>query len=728
MKTGRVTIPTDKNFVEGTKKIAKLWGADAVRDCDGTELPDNASELAPKVYKTYFLARGNNAWAYAHSETLQNVALISEFVLADKDVVAIDPLKGYFDEQLTLNEDENSLSRWQVIDRTSGKEVAWEYDKTTKRVIVKNAEYMHEYTVNFFAKVLWDATQIYNCTANNWTVDKDRDIDPVFPEAADLMESDLEKWLIENPQINVIRFTTFFYHFFLIHADKTKNMRQKYFDWFGYAMTASPTMFDIFEKTYGYKITIEDIVDGGYYANSFRTPTKTTLDYMNCVEKFVAQTVRRFTDIVHKHGRDAMMFWGDNWIGGEPYGDYFKDMGLDAVVGSVNSGLTMRMIAELPNLKYREARLHPYFFPDTMPEGRDEFVTEYRQNLWREERRALLRKCVDRIGFGGYLSIADKFPKFLAQVQKICDEFREIYDTLDGQKPYCSLKVAILNAWGKKRSWMTHMVCQDAPYQKILSSQGVLECLVGLPVDVDFISFDDVLNGALDSYDVVLHYGERDNAFVGAKYWENQEVVAKVRAFIYGGGGFIGMGQPSAVDKGGRFFQLAAALGVDEELSYSMFAPKYNYEKAKTHFILEDVTQDIDYGNALSNVYALEGTQILDIAEDKTLGLGTNAGHVRMAANTYGKGRCFYMTGIRYNYETARLLYRAMLWTAGKESELKKAFSSNVATECHYYPEKKKYAVANNTLEKQTTQFYDIDGNERTLTLQPLEIVWIGEL
>ena len=36
MQKGRVTIPTDENYVEGTKKIAELWGADAVRDCDGT--------------------------------------------------------------------------------------------------------------------------------------------------------------------------------------------------------------------------------------------------------------------------------------------------------------------------------------------------------------------------------------------------------------------------------------------------------------------------------------------------------------------------------------------------------------------------------------------------------------------------------------------------------------------------------------------------------------------
>lgn len=32
MQKGRVTISTDENYVEGTKKIAALWGADAIRD------------------------------------------------------------------------------------------------------------------------------------------------------------------------------------------------------------------------------------------------------------------------------------------------------------------------------------------------------------------------------------------------------------------------------------------------------------------------------------------------------------------------------------------------------------------------------------------------------------------------------------------------------------------------------------------------------------------------
>lgn len=61
----------------------------------------------------------------------------------------------------------------------------------------------------------------------------------------------------------------------------------------------------------------------------------------------------------------AMMFLGDNWIGTEPYGKYFENIGLDAVVGSVGGGATLRMIADIPHVRYTEGRFLPYFFPDT---------------------------------------------------------------------------------------------------------------------------------------------------------------------------------------------------------------------------------------------------------------------------------------------------------------------------------------------------------------------------
>ena len=37
---GRVTIPTDLDVVPETLELLERWGADAIRDCDGTDYPE----------------------------------------------------------------------------------------------------------------------------------------------------------------------------------------------------------------------------------------------------------------------------------------------------------------------------------------------------------------------------------------------------------------------------------------------------------------------------------------------------------------------------------------------------------------------------------------------------------------------------------------------------------------------------------------------------------------
>ena len=72
---------------------------------------------------------------------------------------------------------------------------------------------------------------------------------------------------------------------------------------------------------------------------------------------------------------------------------------MDAVVGSVGGGATLRMIADIPHVRYTEGRFLPYFFPDTFYEGNNPTI-EANEN-WLTARRALLRNPVDRIGYGG---------------------------------------------------------------------------------------------------------------------------------------------------------------------------------------------------------------------------------------------------------------------------------------------------------------------------------------
>ena len=43
--TGRVTIPTDVDVVPETLELVKRWGADAIRDCDGTDYPEELKKV-----------------------------------------------------------------------------------------------------------------------------------------------------------------------------------------------------------------------------------------------------------------------------------------------------------------------------------------------------------------------------------------------------------------------------------------------------------------------------------------------------------------------------------------------------------------------------------------------------------------------------------------------------------------------------------------------------------
>lgn len=271
-KTGRITIPTDSNFTRGTKEIMEKWGADAVRDCDGTKLPNNPKELADRVYETYFVTRGDVEFAKANPEELQHFFLMSEKATAFSSKLEINLLRGYYKEQIRLDFSAESIKYWQVMDRTTGQEhTDFLANEKNNTVTINNAKEFHEYTVSFMAYNIWDSTQMYNYITNNWDIDKHSPYDPRYPKTKAHIKLSLIKWLKENPDISVVRFTTFLYHFFLVFNESGK---EKVVDWFGYNASVSPKALDDFEKAYGYKLKAEDLIDEGYYNNPHRIPKK----------------------------------------------------------------------------------------------------------------------------------------------------------------------------------------------------------------------------------------------------------------------------------------------------------------------------------------------------------------------------------------------------------------------------------------------------------------------
>ena len=711
-KTGRVTIPTDLDVVPETLEILKKWGADAIRDCDGTDFPQQLKDADAKIYSTYYTTRKDNAWAKANPDEVQQCYIMTGFYTAPGDTVTIPLMKGISPELMQVNTNDDITRWWEVMDRTTGQPVPpaqWSYADGSVTV---QAVPFHEYTVSFLAYLIWDPVHMYNATTNGWTnFEHQITFDVRQPKTHKYSMERLRKFIAEHPYVNVIRYTTFFHQFTLIF-DELK--REKFVDWYGYSASVSPYILSQFEQEVGYKFRPEYIIDQGYYNNQYRVPSKEFRDFQAFQRREVAKLAKEMVDITHECGCEAMMFLGDHWIGTEPFMPEFKTIGLDAVVGSVGNGSTLRLISDIEGVKYTEGRFLPYFFPDTFHEGGDP-VREAKEN-WVTARRAILRKPIDRIGYGGYLKLALDFPEFVDYVESVCNEFRQLYENIKGTTPYCVKRVAVLNCWGKMRAWGCHMVHHALYYKQNYSYAGVIEMLSGAPFEVKFISFEDIKNdpALLDELDVIINVGDADTAHTGGIWWEDADISSAIRRFVWNGGGFIGVGEPSGHPYQGHIFQLASVLGVEEENGFTLNYDKYNWEEHPHHFILQDADQPVDFGEGKKNIYALEGTEVL-VQRNK---------EVQMAAHDFGKGRAVYISGVPYSFANSRTLYRAILWSAHSEEQLHTWFSSNYNVEVHAYVKNGKYCVVNNTYEPQDTTVYTGDGSSFDLHLDANEIKW----
>ena len=711
-KSGRVTIPTDLDVVPETLEILKKWGADAIRDCDGTDFPQQLKDADAKIYSTYYTTRKDNAWAKANPDEVQQCYIMTGFYTAPGDTVTIPLMKGISPELMQVNTNDDITRWWEVMDRTTGQPVPPEQWSYADGSVTVQAVPFHEYTVSFLAYLIWDPVHMYNATTNGWTnFEHQITFDVRQPKTHKYSMERLRKFIAEHPYVNVIRYTTFFHQFTLIF-DELK--REKFVDWYGYSASVSPYILNQFEQEVGYKFRPEYIIDQGYYNNQYRVPSKEFRDFQAFQRREVAKLAKEMVDITHACGCEAMMFLGDHWIGTEPFMPEFKTIGLDAVVGSVGNGSTLRLISDIEGVKYTEGRFLPYFFPDTFHEGGDP-VREAKEN-WVTARRAILRKPIDRIGYGGYLKLALQFPEFVDYVESVCNEFRELYENIKGTTPYCVKRVAVLNCWGKMRAWGCHMVHHALYYKQNYSYAGVIEMLSGAPFDVKFISFEDIKNDPhlLDSLDVIINVGDADTAHTGGIWWEDPEISSAIRKFVWNGGGFIGVGEPSGHPYQGHILQLASVLGVEEENGFTLNYDKYNWEEHPNHFILQDADKPIDFGEGKKNIYALEGTEVL-VQRNK---------EVQMAAHDFGKGRAVYISGVPYSFANSRTLYRAILWSAHSEEELHTWFSSNYNVEVHAYVKNGKYCVVNNTYEPQDTTVYTTDGSSFALHLDANEIKW----
>ncbi len=691
--TGSFTLPGESGFEELTLKMAKKWGADVIRDSDGTVLSDEILNAGYGIYSTICIIRDHNEWAKQNRDKLQQSFLMTQPKTATDSTIVFDIMEDFFAEQFKINSSADSIKYWQVFDRTTNEEVDrnnWVFDESQGTVTVKNVKKWHKYTVSFLAFRIWEEISMYNHTTNNWDKEHLMQIDPRHEATREYMINWMKNWCDTHPDTTVVRFTSMFYNFVWIWGSSEKN-RHLFSDWGSYDFTVSPLALDEFAEKYGYSLTAEDFINKGKLHVTHMPADQHKLDWMEFINDFVVTFGKQLVDIVHKAGKKAYVFYDDSWVGVEPYSPRFKEFGFDGLIKCVFSGYEARLCAGA-KVDTHELRLHPYLFPvglggaPTFMEGGN--PTLEAKKFWNSIRRALLREPVDRIGLGGYLHLVEPFPDFCDYIEKVSDEFRIVKDFHKAGKP-AVLKpvIAVLHTWGKLRSWTLSGHFHETYMHDLIH---INESLSGLPFDVRYISFEDVKNGALKDVDVVINAGYAGSAWSGGEAWDDTAVLEALTEWVYNGGVFLGVNQPSAVEGYDTYFRMSNVLGVDQDTGARVCHGKWQFETEN----VEGLLPANSFVKGQKNIYLTDGKAKVLIEEEGTPVL---------TINNFGKGKGVYMGSFETNLENTRMLMNIILYACGESLSQEYLVTDSAMTECAYYPESNMLVVINNSGDTQTT-------------------------
>jgi beta-D-galactosyl-(1->4)-L-rhamnose phosphorylase len=713
---GSFTLPGEAGYEELTLKMAKKWGADVIRDSDGTVLSDDIVNAGYSIYSTICIIREHNEWAKKNLDKLQQCFLMTSPQVATLDSLRITLMDDYFAMQFQINDKEESMKYWQVYDRTTNLEIdrdKWNYDKDTGSIIIQSIKPWHKYTVSFLAYRIWEEISMYNHVTNNWNKEHLMQIDPIHKDAQEYLLDWLNNWCQSHPKTNVVRFTSLFYNFAWIWGSSDRN-RYLFSDWGSYDFTVSPLALDQFSLRYGYCLTAEDFINQGKFRVSHIPCDKHKIDWMEFINNFVIDFGKQLIDVVHQYGKLAYIFFDDSWIGVEPYNDNFHKFGFDGLIKCIFSGYEARLCADV-DVPTHEIRLHPYLFPiglggaPTFTKGGNPTIDAMK--YWINIRRALLRAPIDRIGLGGYLHLVEEFPDFCDYIEKIADEFRLIKELHKAGDPYrIKTKVAVLHSWGKMRSWTLSGHFHETYMHDLIH---VNESLSGLPIDVSFINFDDIKEGVLDTFDIIINAGSSNTAWSGGRHWTDDEVAENITKWVYEGGTFIGINEPSAVEGYDHYFRMAHILGIDKDNGDRVSHGKWQYTLNEEDSILP-------------NNFFIKPKHNLYLTDGKTKVLAEVNGLPTLTSYSFGKGNGIYLSSFEYSLENTRLLLNLVLYTA-KEDWDGKYITDNPLTECTYFPSSKTLVVLNNSDHQQITSI-NTEYGKKTVTLDPYDnrIMHIG--
>ena len=186
--------------------------------------------------------------------------------------------------------------------------------------------------------------------------------------------------------------------------------------------------------------------------------------------------------------------------------------------------------------------------------------------------------------------------------------------------------------------------------------------------------------------------------------WADSKVTGEISRWVYEGGVFLGVGEPSAAPGAAAYFRMAAVLGVDEDTGARVCHGRRTYE----------LTESCGLIPAGASVRGRKG---IFLTSADTEVLREEDGLPVITSHRFGSGTAFYLSSFQVTPENTRMLLNLMI--SGMGLELNQNYLTDSSdTECAWYPASGKLVVINNSGKEQETVICTPSGR-RTVQTEP---------
>ncbi|MBN1558188.1 MAG: hypothetical protein JW951_08585 [Lentisphaerae bacterium] len=702
--------------------VNHCWGWDP-----GTPAPDwlNKIHLVNLTHQTGY-ARGEAEWFYVYLRT--------EWKERGEAALRFDLLERYYPKRFRLPRGTDPAITFYVEERGRPDFLdpgAYTADRAEATLTLTGGEPGRQYRAIFLANDRGVPYHFRFDLDNPRAAIADATVASVRERQLARLKRDLEA----HPDVAVIRPTSEIYDRLGKVRDPDDNSpgalshmaRQSYWQ------TMHPDRLARFETLYGRPFDPRWIIDTGFGENGY-VPPEGLMQWVDLVRNDVGLFVRQRNNLVHAHGKRVRLFFGDNFVGIEPYLGDVEYNGYDEMVMAMDGGPGLiRFITAFPGTVRRVARFQ--WSGTNFPA--EEYAVQYRA-CWRWIKREALFHCMDGLTLGGVGTKAADLPPLAHETRRIFEDFQTVYDRVHGREAFTheDFNVVVLSAWGRMRSWRI--------FDHYLSQMAFNRHLVDLPVKIRWLSFNEVIEtGIPDNTALVILNGEPDTAWGGGRYWRDETLVAAVRRYVRDGGGLLAVGAPTLVD---GEFALADVLGVrytgapNEACAEALWSPT---RWAEGHRRPDDypVGGVMPLAKIRPNLYTLppelqgrfddqgaawtirfpatvvtNGAAVLAFEDFEDVGDGGEAYRFRyflgrafkqtrtgVFINAYGRGRSVLIGGWGNTPDYRSLLKPLLFYAAGRTEALDRLNSGDPQVAVYYYPAARRLIAYNHAARRKTT-------------------------